>query len=212
MASIPKHDKDAKPSWFRDLLAHGYAVVPDVVPLDEVAALKRQLREDVLAFTRGSVDMDAPSTWATWADTLLLHNILVQHNGVGHMRSLRASRAHARVAGVFAELWSTRAEDLLVSFDALSIHFPPEVTRTPSGKARGWFKPGNEWWHTDQGPRTPGDCVQVQHLRVTVCACTVPYNFMRTPPPPPPRLARSCPRPTCTDDSVHSTCLKCRTG
>ena len=190
MASIPKHDKDAKPSWFRDLLAHGYAVVPDVVPLDEVAALKRQLREDVLAFTRGSVDMDAPSTWATWADTLLLHNMLVQHNGVGHMRSLWAIRAHARVAGVFAELWSTRAEDLLVSFDALSIHFPPEVTRTPSGKPRGWFKPGNEWWHTDQGPRTPGDCVQVQHRRVTVCVHgTLQLHAHAPTPAPTPRPA-----------------------
>ena len=44
---------------------------------------------------------------------------------------------------VFSTIWDTPSKDLLVSFDGLSFHLPPEVTR------RGYFR-NNIWLHTDQ--------------------------------------------------------------
>ena len=162
-AHLPKSEPASRPDWVSALLRDGYVVVPDVLDAATVVSVKQTLREDVLAFTSGRVDLDDPTTFSRWADYCLLHNMLIQHHGVGHMASAWAIRQHPRVAAVFSTLWGCAADDLLVSFDALSIHLPPEKTRTPStGKPRGWFRPGSEWFHTDQGPLTPGDCIQVR--------------------------------------------------
>ena len=63
-------------------------------------------------------------------------------------------RQHPRVAGVFADLWQTAAEDLLVSFDGFSLHVPPEQNGN-----RGWFR--QPWMHVDQSYTRNGfECVQ----------------------------------------------------
>ena len=51
-------------------------------------------------------------------------------------------RQHPSVVGAFAKLWDCSPEDLITSFDGVSLHLPPEETR------RGWYR-GNDWLHTD---------------------------------------------------------------
>ena len=80
--------------------------------------------------------------------------MLHQHFGVGHAQAVWDVRQHPRVAGVFADLWQTAAEDLLVSFDGFSLHVPPEQNGN-----RGWFR--QPWMHVDQSYTRNGfECVQ----------------------------------------------------
>ena len=173
------------PEWLVALERDGYAVVPNVLDAATVAELKVELRKNILEFTREAVDLDDPTTYAKWSEAYPMHSMLVQHSGIGHVSALWAIRQDPRVAAVFATLWGfvdffarkvvylfvgiefvvvdkrcrCSVEDLLVSFDALSIHLAPEYRKSAkTDKSLGWFK--NPWWHTDQGPATPGDCVQ----------------------------------------------------
>jgi hypothetical protein len=78
----------------------------------------------------------------------------LQNFGVGHLPWLWTVRQDPRIAAIFSHLWDTPAEDLLVSFDAMSLHFPPETTK------RGWYE-GRDWLHTDQSAYKQGlQCIQ----------------------------------------------------
>ena len=67
--------------------------------------------------------------------------MLIQHWGVGHAQYVWDVRQNPRVRDVFEHIWET--DDLLVSFDGVSYHLPPEAIRT------GWYR-GNDWLHVDQ--------------------------------------------------------------
>ena len=69
--------------------------------------------------------------------------MLLQHFSLGHMKPMWTIRQHPKVCEVFEKIWGTKREDLLVSFDGLSVHLPPEKTN------KGWYR-DNAWFHTDQ--------------------------------------------------------------
>lgn len=53
------------------------------------------------------------------------------------------------------KIWNIPKEDLLVSFDGASFHFPPEET------GFGWVNPNKSWLHSDQSYLRNGfECVQ----------------------------------------------------
>ena len=55
------------------------------------------------------------------------------------------ARSNKNVADVFAKLWDSQAEEMLTSFDGVSIHMPPEQT------GNGFFTGDKDiWFHTDQ--------------------------------------------------------------
>jgi len=58
-------------------------------------------------------------------------------------------RQNPRVVDVFAHLWSTKPEDMLVSFDAFNYNFKSPI------------KTSATWFHTDQGSKLLGfHCLQ----------------------------------------------------
>jgi hypothetical protein len=69
--------------------------------------------------------------------------MLIQHWKVGHAQFVWNVRQNRKVASIFAHLWKVPEEELIVSFDGVSFHIPPEVTK------RGHYR-GNDWFHTDQ--------------------------------------------------------------
>jgi hypothetical protein len=79
--------------------------------------------------------------------------MLLHHFSLGHMQPIWDIRQHHKVCEVFETIWDKPKEDLLVSFDGLSIHLPPEETN------RGWYR--TEWFHTDQSSQKIGKhCIQ----------------------------------------------------
>jgi len=66
--------------------------------------------------------------------------MLVQHYQVGQAQVSWDLRQNPKLIKVFQDLWGT--QELQVSFDGMSLHLPPEVTK------RGWR--GKLWMHRDQ--------------------------------------------------------------
>jgi hypothetical protein len=86
------------------------------------------------------------ATWSSYYDLFTLHSMLMQHWKVGHAQFVWNVRQNRKVASIFAHLWRVPEEELIVSFDGVSFHMPPEVTK------RGHYR-GNDWFHTDQSLR-----------------------------------------------------------
>jgi hypothetical protein len=136
--------------------------------------LRARMRQDILALTKGAVDLDDRSTYLKWADSLILHNMLLQHSGAGHISMCWKLRTNKRIMRVFARLFGCSKKSLLVSFDGFSVHFAPEDTLTKTGKARGFFKEGSLWLHTDQGPEgiPAGHCTDIAQGLVSLYDAT----------------------------------------
>lgn len=93
-------------------------------------------------------------TWREFYNLYPIHSMLVQHFGIGHAQVLWDLRQNPKIVDIFAHFWECAPEDLLVSFDAASMHLAPEHTN------RGYNK-GNTWYHTDQSYFKPEfKCVQ----------------------------------------------------
>lgn len=115
----------------------GYAVVPGVLSHDEILHAKTWFHEWL-----DSVDIPP---------AMRIHGIF-KHHEVGHQKHAWYVRTRPRVREVFAEVWGTSPDNLVVSFDG-SCYIPGgrEVKRTDF----------NPWTHTDQSPMQKGmQCVQ----------------------------------------------------
>lgn len=139
------------------LTRDGVAVVKGVVSREDLRRYRSGVFQGLNQLTRNMpkpVKSDDPASWRTMLDLGVMHSMLIQHWGVGHMPVIWDVRQNPSVIRPFSVLNSgVPAEDLLVSFDGLSVHFPPEVT------GRGWFR--KHWFHTDQASTKVGrHCVQ----------------------------------------------------
>jgi len=79
--------------------------------------------------------------------------MLIQYFSIGHCQASWDARQNQNILKIFSFFWKCKQEELLVSFDGLSLHLPPEITK------RGWG--GKSWYHTDQSPhRNDFECLQ----------------------------------------------------
>lgn len=131
----------------RDTLSEfGVAIIPSVLTAEECLAFVDRVWETLLNLTckwDRPIKRDDEGSWVGLLELFPMHSMLLQHHGLGHAEFVWALRQHPVVVDTFAHLWGVRPEELLVSFDGLSIHMPPETT------GRGSYK-GNTWYHTDQ--------------------------------------------------------------
>jgi predicted 2-oxoglutarate/Fe(II)-dependent dioxygenase YbiX len=67
------------------LREHGYVVVPNVFTAEQCAELRKSLRDDIYAWTKGRVDLDDAKTFAEWRHFFLMHSMLVQHGCLGRI-------------------------------------------------------------------------------------------------------------------------------
>jgi hypothetical protein len=139
------------------LETYGVAVIPGVMSKEECEANRELAWKEFSVLTSG---MEKPlvkdnfDTYRSFYDLFPLHSMLVQHWGVGHMQWVWNVRQHPNVVNAFAKIWNVKPTDLLVSFDGVSLHLPPEITK------KGWYR-GNDWLHTDQSWKKEGrHCIQ----------------------------------------------------
>ncbi len=156
-AELPKYTTDhyCPLAEVKDKLARdGVAVVRNALTPDELTQA-RQLKWKMLSeLSSGTMKESDPKTWDFLFKLYPLHSMLIQHWGVGHSELAWHIRQAPGVADVFARVWDSEPEDLITSFDGLSVHLPPETT------GRGWYR-GSNWLHADQAPARPGlECVQ----------------------------------------------------
>lgn len=118
----------------------GVAVISAVVAEQMVTASRDNLWESFEFVTDWKLNRNDPSTFKHFLDLMPMHSMLVQHFGVGHSQA--AWNIREATADTFAALWGEKVENMITSFDGVSLHLPPEETK------RGFFR--NVWMHTDQ--------------------------------------------------------------
>lgn len=135
----------------------GVAIIPQVLDDSECQQMVNQMWdfvEHISQLWEQPIRRDDESTWKEFYKMYPTHSMLLQYFGVGHSQASWNVRQNPKIVDIFAYFWKCLPEELLVSFDGLSFHLPPEITN------RGWFR-GNTWYHTDQSYLTPEfRCIQ----------------------------------------------------
>ena len=139
-----------------NLKKYGVAIIPNVLDETECKDMFDGMMSDVEHITQ---DLEVPfkfedkATWKTWFQLAPTHSMLQQHWKLGHCQTIWNIRQNPKIIKPFEDIWGVDKRDLLCSFDAVSIHLPPEITN------RGWYR--NTWLHTDQSYVRPEfECVQ----------------------------------------------------
>lgn len=142
----------------RDTLdRYGIAIIPYVLDEDECQSMIDgfwNFFEHITQQWKKPLNRHDKKTWREFYNLFPIHSMLVQYFGVGHTQALWNLRQNPKIIEIFASLWECTPEELLVSFDALSMHLAPEDTGKGSNK-------GNTWYHTDQSYFRPEfECIQ----------------------------------------------------
>ena len=136
---------------------YGVAIIPNVIDEKECESMYNHIWDFFTHITR---EWDTPlskldtTTWREFYKLYPLHSMLIQYWGVGQCQASWNARQHPKILEIFSYFWGCNPEDLLVSFDGLSLHLPPEITK------KGWNR-GNTWYHIDQSfTKDTFQCIQ----------------------------------------------------
>ena len=139
------------------LQTYGVAIIPSVLSSSECKQMTDKMWD---YFEHLSQDWVVPikrtvvSSWREFYKLYPKHSMLFQHYNVGHTQACWDQRQNPKIVDIFAHFWNCSPEELVVSFDGLSFHVPPEETN------RGYNR-NNTWYHTDQSfTRNDFECMQ----------------------------------------------------
>ncbi len=133
---------------------YGVCIVRGVLDEDECNNISRGMCTDFSYLTSRMpipFDVNNPSTWSTLDNLLPTDGLIYQHWGIGQSQTVWDVRTNDKVINVFRNIYST--SDLLVSFDAVSFHLPPEYN---DRNTKRYYS--NDRWHFDQSLTRTGDC------------------------------------------------------
>lgn len=135
---------------------YGVAVVPSVLSHEEIEEMQNGMFSYLEYITKDfeiPIDRNNPKTYKEYFKLLPNRGMLMQFWKIGHAQFVWNLRQNPKIVDIFAKIWYCKPEDLLVSFDGASFHFPPEITN------RG--KMNRFWYHTDQSFMRPDfECIQ----------------------------------------------------
>ena len=146
----------SNPEKIRRLIEkNGFVIVKDVLNADECKEVIDEIwdsMEKITAKLHVELDRNKPATWSNIKKQHNIRNIYCNH-GIAHTDVLWKIRQNSNILQVYSTLLRCRPKDLLVSFDGVSVHTPPEY----SNNKRGWYN-NNSWYHVDSG--TNRQCFQ----------------------------------------------------
>lgn len=136
---------------------YGVCIVRDVLDEDECKSIRDGMCNDFSHLTsRMPVPFDIrnTATWSTLDSLLPTDGLIYQHWGIGQSQTVWNVRTNDKVIDVFRQIY--RSADLLVSFDAVSFHLPPEIADMKSNRFYT-----HDRWHFDQSlTRKNPECIQ----------------------------------------------------
>jgi hypothetical protein len=136
---------------------YGVAIIPNILNENECKLMVDKIWDYFEYITQNweiPIDRNDKNTWKEIYKLYPLHSMLFQHWSAGHTHASWDLRQNINIVEIFAYFWECNPNDLLVSFDGLSFHLSPEITK------RGWNR-NNTWYHTDQSFTTPNfKCIQ----------------------------------------------------
>ena len=136
-----------------ELNKNGVVVIPNVLNENECIQFRNEIWDEIKYVSKDRFDINNLDTWNEFYNFDPYQSMLLHHNSLGHMQPIWNIRQHPNVYNIFEKIWDVNVNELLVSFDGLSIHLPPEKTK------RGYR--GDDWFHTDQSSKKIGKhCIQ----------------------------------------------------
>jgi ectoine hydroxylase-related dioxygenase (phytanoyl-CoA dioxygenase family) len=146
--------KTTKEGLMTTIEEYGVAIIPSVLNENECNEIIDGLWDYFEHITKEwevKINRNDKKTWREIYKLYPLHSMLFQYWSAGHTQVSWNVRQNPKMVDIFANLWKT--DDLLVSFDGLSFHLPPEDTN------KGWNR--QTFYHTDQSFTQPGfQCIQ----------------------------------------------------
>ena len=136
---------------------YGVAIIPSVLSLEEIEEFKNGTIDYFKHITQNwdnKIDnIFASENLRNFYDLYPSHGMLIQHWNIGHSQFVWNLRQNTKIVDLFSHFWNCKNEELLVSFDGISINPPPELTN------KGWGR--KHWLHTDQSyTRNDFECIQ----------------------------------------------------
>jgi len=144
-SEFEKYQTD-KNNFKSKLEEYGVAIIPNVLDDEECREIVSGIwdfLEYISKIWEKPLNRNDKDTWREFYELYPLHGMLLKNWNIGHADISWKIRQNPKILEIFSILWNVKPEELLVSFDSLSFHIPPEITK------RGWFK-DNLWLHCDQ--------------------------------------------------------------
>jgi hypothetical protein len=137
---------------------YGVAILPGILNEKECEQMKQGMW-DYLEFVTSNLPIpmkkSKPETWNTFRQLYPKHSMLIQQWSIGHAQFIWNIRTNPKVIEPWEKIYNVEKNDLIVSFDGASFHFPPEITNF------GWENSAKSWLHSDQSYlRNDFECVQ----------------------------------------------------
>jgi len=158
--------------------AYGVAVIENVLTKEECTNIVSTLWDNLeYASSKWEIPINREdqSTWSM-DNFSVMHGMLSQHHSIGHWQAAWDIRQNESVVEVFSTIWDCEPEDLVSSFDGVSISLPPEIT------GKGWYRKNSLWLHCDTSfyyseDYEPEHCVQgwVTPIRVSKGDATLAF-------------------------------------
>ncbi len=153
---------------------YGVAIVPNILSYQECQEMINLMWNYLEHITqRFEIPMNRNNinTWKEFKKLYPSHSMLLQRWGIGQSEFVWYLRQKPQILAIFAAIWNTTPEQLLVSFDGAAFHFPPEVTQS------GYLK--KTWLHSDQCfLRNDFECIQSWVTAYPVNAGDATLNFL----------------------------------
>lgn len=106
---------------------YGVAIIPSVLNDDECTSMQNEMWNYLEHITQNwSIPIDRNND-KTWKEIIKLtnHSLLFEFWNIGHTQMAWNNRQNPKIVNIFAKFWNVKPEELLASFDASSIYFPP---------------------------------------------------------------------------------------
>jgi len=118
---------------------YGVAIINNVLNENECENMKKGMWE-FLDGVEGKIKENDNTTWVKLQNLYPKHGMLIQNFKIGHNKFVWDIRQNEKIVNIFKKLYNKN--ELLVSFDGISISLPPEITN------RGWNR--KIGYHCDQ--------------------------------------------------------------
>lgn len=134
---------------------NGVAVIQNILTEHESIYYRNKIWEEINHVSQNRFNINDLESWDKFYHFNPLHSMLLHHFSLGHMQPIWDLRQNPKIYQVFEKIWGVSVNELLVSFDGLSIHLPPEKTN------KGFYQCETNWFHTDQSSKKIGKhCIQ----------------------------------------------------
>ena len=132
----------------KQLKEKGIAVIPNILSKLELENSKNDMWNMLEYLTEDfevPINRNYSETFSSYHDLCPLEDMLLQYWKVGHSQYVWNLRQNLNIINIYCKIYNCNIDDLLVSFDSISIHFPPELTK------KGKYQEDKEnWYHFDQ--------------------------------------------------------------